>query len=144
MDRIEAWNHIIEELDAKTLEKADGLSVNELLEMIHKNYRDSYDNFVEEHKGDPYPYEDKWEDIQTVDTSLGEVYESDKAAFKRKDLMASYGIIADGIKHLLQKDLSNAHILMSMAENIEATDSGRVFFDINGMKFQLIVLEAAN
>ena len=54
MDRIEAWNHIIEEMDAKTLEKTDGLSVNEILEMINKNYIESYDNFVKTHKDDTY------------------------------------------------------------------------------------------
>lgn len=49
INRIDAWNKIIEEIDAKTLESADGLTAYELLDMLYKNYKDSFKDFVREH-----------------------------------------------------------------------------------------------
>lgn len=147
MNRIEAWNHIIEELDAKTLENADGLSVNELLEMIHKNYRDSFDSFVEEHKNDPTPYEDKWEDILTVDKSLGEVYDSDKRNFqmaarltdKRSGyVLAAREVIAASIHNILTGDFANAHILLSNVTDAEL-DEDTVTFKVMGATYKISV-----
>ncbi len=146
MDRIEAWNHIIEELDAKTLENADGLSVKELLEMIHKNYRDSFDSFVEEHKDDP-AYEDEFKNIQIVDKSLGEVYDSDKRNFqmaaritdKRSDyLLAAKEIIAASIHNLLTGDFANAHILLSNVKDAEL-DKDTVTFKVMGATYRISV-----
>lgn len=146
VNRVEAWNHIIEELDAKTLENADGLSVNELLELIHKNYRDSFDSFVEEHKEDPV-YEDKWEDILTVDKSLGEVYDSDKRNFqmaarltdKRSGyVLAAREIIAASIHNILTGDFANAHILLSNVKDAEL-DEDTVTFKVMGATYKISV-----
>jgi hypothetical protein len=146
MDRIEAWNHIIEELDAKTLENADGLSVNELLEMIHKNYRDSFDSFVEEHKDDPV-YEDEYKNIQIVDKSLGEVYDSDKRNFqmaarltdKRSGyLLAAREVIAASIHNLLTGDFANAYILLSNVKDAEL-DEDTVTFKVMGATYKISV-----
>jgi hypothetical protein len=146
MDRIEAWNHIIEELDAKTLENADGLSVNELLEMIHKNYRDSFDSFVEEHKDDPV-YEDEYKNIQIVDKSLGEVYDSDKRNFqmaarltdKRSGyLLAAREVIAASIHNILTGDFANAHILLSNVKDAEL-DEDTVTFKVMGATYRISV-----
>ena len=146
MNRVDAWNHIIEELDAKTLENADGLSVNELLEMIHKNYRDSFDSFVEEHKDDPV-YEDEFKNIQTVDKSLGEVYDSDKRNFqmaarltdKRSGyLLAAREIIAASIHNLLTGDFAHAHILLSNVKDAEL-DEDTVTFKVMGATYRISV-----
>ena len=135
VNRIDAWNRIIEELDAKTLENADGLSVNELLEMIHKNYRDSFDSFVEEHKDDPV-YEDEFKNIQIVDKSFGEVYDSDKRNFqmaakltdKRSDyLLAAKEIIAASIHNILMGDFANAYILLSNVKDVEKAEDTVTF-----------------
>lgn len=146
MNRVDAWNHIIEELDAKTLENADGLSVNELLEMIHKNYRDSFDSFVEEHKDDPV-YEDEFKNIQTVDKSLGEIYDSDKRNFqmaarltdKRSGyLLAAREIIAASIHNILTGDFANAHILLSNVTDAEL-DEDTVTFKAMGATYRISV-----
>lgn len=146
MNRVDAWNHIIEELDAKTLENADGLSVNELLEMIHKNYRDSFDSFVEEHKDDPV-YEDEFKNIQTVDKSLGEIYDSDKRNFqmaarltdKRSGyLLAAREIIAASIHNILTGDFANAHILLSNVTDAEL-DEDTVTFKVMGATYRISV-----
>lgn len=146
MNRVDAWNHIIEELDAKTLENADGLSVNELLEMIHKNYRSSFDSFVEEHKDDPV-YEDEFKNIQTVDKSLGEVYDSDKRNFqmaarltdKRSGyVLAAREIIAASIHNLLTGDFANAHILLSNVKDAEL-DEDTVTFKVMGATYRISV-----
>jgi hypothetical protein len=146
MNRVEAWNHIIEELDAKTLENADGLSVNELLEMIHKNYRDSFDSFVEEHKDDPV-YEDEYKNIQIVDKSLGEVYDSDKRNFqmaarltdKRSGyLLAAREVIAASIHNLLTGDFANAYILLSNVKDAEL-DEDTVTFKVMGATYRISV-----
>lgn len=146
MNRVDAWNHIIEELDAKTLENADGLSVNELLEMIHKNYRDSFDSFVEEHKDDPV-YEDEFKNIQTVDKSLGEIYDSDKRNFqmaarltdKRSDyVLAAREIIAASIHNILTGDFANAHILLSNVTDAEL-DEDTVTFKVMGATYRISV-----
>lgn len=146
MNRVDAWNHIIEELDAKTLENADGLSVNELLEMIHKNYRDSFDSFVEEHKEDPV-YEDKWEDILTVDKSLGEIYDSDKRNFqmaarltdKRSGyVLAAREIIAASIHNILTGDFANAYILLSNVKDADL-DEDTVTFKVMGATYKISV-----
>jgi hypothetical protein len=146
MNRVEAWNHIIEELDAKTLENADGLSVNELLEMIHKNYRDSFDSFVEEHKDDPV-YEDEYKNIKIVDKSLGEVYDSDKRNFqmaarltdKRSGyLLAAREVIAASIHNLLTGDFANAYILLSNVKDAEL-DEDTVTFKVMGATYRISV-----
>ena len=146
MNRVDAWNHIIEELDAKTLENADGLSVNELLEMIHKNYRDSFDSFVEEHKDDPV-YEDEFKNIQTVDKSLGEIYDSDKRNFqmaarltdKRSGyLLAAREIIAASIHNILTGDFANAHILLSNVTDADL-DEDTVTFKVMGATYRISV-----
>lgn len=148
MNRVEAWNHIIEELDAKTLENADGLSVNELLEMIHKNYRDSFDSFVEEHKDDPV-YEDEFESIQTVDKSLGEVYDSDKRNFqmaarltdKRSGpdyVLAAREVIAASIHNILTGDFANAYILLSNVKDADL-DEDTVTFKVMGATYKISV-----
>ena len=146
MNRVDAWNHIIEELDAKTLENADGLSVNELLEMIHKNYRDSFDSFVEEHKDDP-AYEDEFKNIQTVDKSLGEIYDSDKRNFqmaarltdKRSGyLLAAREIIAASIHNILTGDFANAHILLSNVTDADL-DEDTVTFKVMGATYRISV-----
>jgi hypothetical protein len=146
MNRVEAWNHIIEELDAKTLENADGLSVNELLEMIHKNYRDSFDSFVDEHKDDPV-YEDEYKNIQIVDKSLGEVYDSDKRNFqmaarltdKRSGyLLAAREVIAASIHNLLTGDFANAYILLSNVKDAEL-DEDTVTFKVMGATYRISV-----
>ena len=146
MNRVDAWNHIIEELDAKTLENADGLSVNELLEMIHKNYRSSFDSFVEEHKDDPV-YEDEFKNIQIVDKSLGEVYDSDKRNFqmaarltdKRSGyILAAREIIAASIHNILTGDFANAHILLSNVTDAEL-DEDTVTFKVMGATYRISV-----
>lgn len=146
MNRVEAWNRIIEELDAKTLENADGLSVNELLEMIHKNYRDSFDSFVEEHKDDP-AYEDEFKNIQTVDKSLGEIYDSDKRNFqmaarltdKRSGyILAAREIIAASIHNILTGDFANAHILLSNVTDADL-DEDTVTFKVMGATYRISV-----
>lgn len=146
MNRVDAWNHIIEELDAKTLENADGLSVNELLEMIHKNYRSSFDSFVEEHKDDPV-YEDEFKNIQIVDKSLGEVYDSDKRNFqmaarltdKRSGyVLAAREIIAASIHNILTGDFANAHILLSNVTDAEL-DEDTVTFKVMGATYRISV-----
>lgn len=146
VNRVDAWNHIIEELDAKTLENADGLSVNELLEMIHKNYRDSFDSFVEEHKDDP-AYEDKWEDILTVDKSLGEIYDSDTRNFqmaarltdKRSGyVLAAREIIAASIHNILTGSFASAHILLSNVKDAEL-DEDTVTFKVMGATYKISV-----
>lgn len=146
MNRVDAWNHIIEELDAKTLENADGLSVNELLEMIHKNYRDSFDSFVEEHKNDP-AYEDEFKSIQIVDKSLGEVYDSDKKNFqmaakldnKRSGyVLAAREIIAASIHNILTGNLANAYILLSNVKDAEL-DEDTVTFKVMGVTYKISV-----
>ena len=146
MNRVDAWNHIIEELDAKTLENADGLSVNELLEMIHKNYRDSFDSFVEEHKDDP-AYEDEFKNIQTVDKSLGEIYDSDKRNFqmaarltdKRSGyILAAREIIAASIHNILTGDFANAHILLSNVTDADL-DEDTVTFKVMGATYRISV-----
>lgn len=146
VNRIDAWNRIIEELDAKTLENADGLSVNELLEMIHKNYRDSFDSFVKEHKDDP-AYEDEFKSIQIVDKSLGEVYDSDKRNFqmaakltdKRSDyLLATKEIIAASIHNILTGDFANAYILLKNVKDAEL-DEDTITFKVMGATYKISV-----
>lgn len=146
MNRVDAWNHIIEELDAKTLENADGLSVKELLEMIHKNYRDSFDSFVEEHKDDPV-YEDEFKNIQIVDKSLGEIYDSDKRNFqmaarltdKRSGyVLAAREIIAASIHNILTGDFANAHILLSNVKDADL-DEDTVTFKVMGATYKISV-----
>ena len=146
VNRIDAWNRIIEELDAKTLENADGLTVHELLEMIHKNYRDNFDNFVEAHKDDP-AYEDEYETIQTVDKSLGEVYDADERNFKMAAKMmgrqsgyelAAREIIAASIHNILTGNYANAHILLSNVKNVEL-DEDTVSFKVMGVYYEITV-----
>lgn len=146
VNRIDAWNRIIEELDAKTLENADGLTVHELLEMIHKNYRDNFDNFVEAHKDDPV-YEDDYKTIQTVDKSLGEVYDADERNFKLAAKLMGRGsgyelaareIIAASIHNLLTGDYAKAYILLSNAKDIEL-DEDTVSFKVMGVNYEITV-----
>ena len=58
--------------------------------------------------------------------------------------MAKFNVIAESIATLLKvgetKDISKAHILLSLISNIQTTDSGKVYFNVCGKKFYVMAV----
>lgn len=140
INRIDAWNKVVEEIDARTLEDADGLSVNELLELIRKNYPGQFTQFVGDHKDD-FIYKDTFEEIQTVEEILGEVYDEDRKNLLSNDKEACRAVINESVVALLKvnqhNDISKAYMLLSLIDNVRLSEEGNIVFTVAGKKYRL-------